>query len=214
MAYLDKCASIMTQRARLEVGIIRLPKPPCWNTEAQGEVGSDTCPALPPILALSSTLSSFRPTVWTPQTAHWAHYTGSWSLVALWPRVFPTSGAIYSCKDRLGMRSAKALKSGRKPFGQVGSGLLDSSWAQPFGSRDSSFHKQSCLMRGTIAGLSKLCIPGQGPSCLGLRVILLCAGVHYLLIMQNAQNVLFQLALEGDVQPCMCYPDVSGGLGK
>lgn len=108
---------IMTQRARLEVGISRLPKPPCWNTVAQGEVGSDTCPALPPILALSSTLSSFMPTVSTPQTAHWAHYTGSWSLVALWPRVFPTSGAIYSSKDRLGMRSAKALKSGRKSFG-------------------------------------------------------------------------------------------------
>ena len=70
MVYLDKCAYIMTERARLDFGIIRLPKPPCWNTVAYGEVGPDTCPALPPILALSSTLSSFMPTVWTPQTAH------------------------------------------------------------------------------------------------------------------------------------------------
>ena len=55
---------------------------------------------------------------------------------------------------------------------------------------------------------SKLCVPGQGPSCLGLRVILTCPGVHSnLLILQNAQNVLFQLTLEAGTEvppPKMC----------
>lgn len=72
---------------------------------------------------------------------------------------------------------------------------------------ESSFHKHSCLTWGARAEPSKLCIPGQGPSCLGLS-ILLCADVHSnLLIMQNAQNVLFQLALEGGTDrlpPKMC----------
>lgn len=128
----------------------------------------------------------------------------SWSLVTLWPGVFPPVVPFTPSRIDLGMRSAEALKSGRKPLVKVGRGLLDSRWAQSFGPMDLSTHKQGCLMWQARAEPSKLCVPGQGPSCLGLRVILMCPGVYSnLLIMQNAQNVLFELALEAgtDVPP-------------
>lgn len=132
--------------------------------------------------------------MWTTQTAQ---------LVLGYPmaRGFPTSGAIYSLKDRLGDEVCRSPQKWQEAIGQGGEGTAG---FQSFGPMDLSTHKQGCLMWQARAEPSKLCVPGQGPSCLGLRVILMCPGVYSnLLIMQNAQNVLFEPALEAgtDVPP-------------
>lgn len=91
---------------------------------------------------------------------------------------------------------------------EVGRGPLDSRRAHPSGAMASSPHKQGCHLREARAEPSKLCVPGQGPSCSGLKVKPLCPGVHSnLLIMQNARNVPFQPALEAGAAvppPEMC----------
>lgn len=138
--------------------------------------------------------------VWILQTAHWAlsipHRQQALDYQG-WPRL---SYQVPSTSPRitLGMRSEEALKSGRKPLGQGGDGTAGFQMGHLFGAVDSSLCKHDYLLWEVIAEPSKLCVPVQGLSYLGLKVIILCPGVYSnLLIMKDARNVLSQFSLGG-----------------
>lgn len=141
-----------------------------------------------------------------PRLPLWA--ADPWSLYG-W-RLSPHWESLLSLTLRQGLKRP----SKRKTFGQDGE---RNCWIpHPFGPMNPLPHKEGCCLWKARVEPAKLCVPGEDPSCLYLKVRPLCPDVHFnFLIMHNTWNVLFQIALEAgtDVRrPCMCYPAVSGGL--